>query len=220
MTTIELLKNRRFAPYFVTQFGGAFNDSLVRRGVEMMIAFEGMSGSLSPEIAVCLLLGLFMLPFFACSAFAGFLADTQPKEELVRVIKGAEILIVLVGGYGLLTNSLLLGTLAVCALGVHSAFFGPVKYSLPAQHLEKDELIAANGLIEAGTNGAILLGTILGSALIGISSGTALIAVLALVAAVIGLGASFAIPAAPASSAEVRRKGTGRSKAFYSRAVK
>ena len=209
MSSIQLLKSRRFLPYFITQFGGAFNDSLVRRAVEMMIAFQGMSGAISPEIAIYLLLGLFMSPFFVCSAFAGYLADTCRKDRLVRYIKISEIAIVAFGAYGLLSGSLFFGALAVLGLGVHSAFFGPVKYSLPSQQLESAELIAANGLIEAGTNAAILLGTIIGSALVGFSFGPLVISVIALMASVVGLVASFSILPAPAvAGVGLRQRGT------------
>ncbi len=209
MSATSLLKTRRFLPYFVTQFGGAFNDSLVRRGVEMLITFKGLSGEWAPETAIFTLLALFMAPFFIFSAFAGYLADTASKEKIIRYIKSAEVLIVLIGAWGLVSHSLILCVISVVGLGVHSAFFGPVKFSLPPQHLQEEELIAANGLIEAGTNIAILLGTVLGSALIGFSGGEFGIATLAVLASLAGLSSSMFIPPAPAASgASFARKGT------------
>jgi acyl-[acyl-carrier-protein]-phospholipid O-acyltransferase/long-chain-fatty-acid--[acyl-carrier-protein] ligase len=197
MDSASLLKTRRFLPYFVTQFTGAFNDSLIRRGVEMLIAFKGLSGDIPPETAIFLLLALFMLPFFTFSAWGGFLADTTHKEKLVKVIKIAEVFIVLLAAVGLLGHSLLLSTLAVIGLGVHSSFFGPVKFSLPPQHLKTEELIAANGLIEAGTNIAILFGTILGSLLIVLPGGELYVSLLGFLVAGMGLCASYFIPPAP-----------------------
>ena len=92
---------------------------------------------------------------------------------------------------------------------MHSAFFGPVKYSLPAQHLEEKDLIAANGLIEAGTNIAILFGTVLGSSLVAVSGGEILVTFLALMAALVGLIASLCIPvAAPLFTTAPVRKTT------------
>ncbi|NDC37301.1 MAG: MFS transporter, partial [Proteobacteria bacterium] len=199
--TTHLLKTRRFLPYFLTQFTGAFNDSLIRRGVEMLIAFKGLSGALSAETAIFLLLALFMLPFFTCSAWGGFLADTMNKERLVRWIKVAEVAIILIAAVGLHAQSLILCALAVLGLGIHSSFFGPVKFSLPPQHVNSDELIAANGLIEAGTNVAILAGTILGSILIMVPSGESYLSALGLLSAAVGLGASMFVPTAPPTEA-------------------
>jgi acyl-[acyl-carrier-protein]-phospholipid O-acyltransferase/long-chain-fatty-acid--[acyl-carrier-protein] ligase len=197
MSTTRLLRSKCFLPFFITQFGGAFNDSLFRRGVEMLIAFQGLSGAIPPEIAIFLLLGLFMSPFFICSAFAGYLADVAAKEQLTRYIKIAELVIAFVATYGFMTHSLFFCVVAVVGLGVHSAFFGPIKYSLPAQQVPADELIAANGLIEAGTNIAILLGTILGSTLVVLEGGEGFLALLGCCVAVCGLIASFSIPPAP-----------------------
>jgi acyl-[acyl-carrier-protein]-phospholipid O-acyltransferase/long-chain-fatty-acid--[acyl-carrier-protein] ligase len=209
MSAYHLLKSKRFLPFFVTQFGGAFNDSLIRRGVEMLIAFQGLSGAIPAEIAIFILLALFMSPFFVCSAFAGYLADVSSKDKLIRYIKFAEFAIVCFAAYGLIAHSLLFSVLAVIGLGVHSAFFGPVKYSLPAQHLAEKDLIAANGLIEAGTNIAILLGTVLGSSLVAIKGGEILVSFLALIAAVVGLVASLFIPlAAPQTTEILVRKST------------
>ncbi len=176
----------------------------------MLIAFKGLSGDIPPETAIFLLLALFMLPFFTFSAWGGFLADTTHKDKLVKLIKVAEVLIVLVAAVGLLSHHLLLAALAVFSLGVHSSFFGPVKFSLPPQHLKTEELIAANGLIEAGTNIAILFGTILGSLLIMLPGGELYVSLFGLTVAAIGLGASCAIPSAPpaASAKDIKRDST------------
>lgn len=201
MNSLELLRARRFLPYFITQFTGAFNDSLIRRGVEMLIAFKGLSGEIPPETAIFLLLALFMAPFFTFSAWGGFLADTIHKERLVRWIKLAELGVVILAAVGLHLHSLGISALGVLGLGIHSAFFGPVKFSLPPQHVKDGELIAANGLIEAGTNGAILLGTILGSLLIMLPSGETFLSLLGIATALAGLASSAFVPAAPPTEA-------------------
>ncbi len=206
MTTFSLLNSRRFLPYVITQFTGAFNDSLVRRAVEMLIVFRGLSGDLAPSTAVFLLLALFMSPFFIFSALAGFLADVGRKEVLVRYIKTAEVVIVLVSAYGLVGDSLLFCTLGVLGLGVHSAFFGPVKFSLPPEHLEERELVAANGLIEAGTNIAVLTGTIVGGILTLTSQGPLFVSVLAILVSISGIFASSLIPNRPQSTDPESRK--------------
>ncbi len=208
MDTFHLLKARKFLPYFITQFTGAFNDSLIRRAVEMLITFQGLSGAIPPEQAIFLLLGLFMLPFFTCSAVAGYIADTVRKEKFIQVIKTAEVIIVGVSATGLLGHNLWWCVSGVLGLGIHSSFFGPVKFSLPPQHLEENELIAGNGLIEAGTNVAILMGTILGSALIILSNGALYVSILGLVVAACGLTSSLLIPQAPPDISKVQQRAT------------
>ncbi len=206
---MKLLKTRQFLPFFIAMFGGTFNDSLIRRSFEMLIAFKGLSGSLSPEVAIFLLLAVFMSPFFICSAFAGYLADIKPKEYIIKLVKFAELAVVLIAIYALFTDSLWFSVLAVVGLGIHSAFFGPIKYSLPPQHLKAEELMEANGLIEAGTNVGILLGTILGSLAVGFSGGIYVVSALALSFSIIGILSSFYIPSAkPANDTLIVRKST------------
>jgi MFS family permease len=109
--------------------------------------------------------GLFILPFFLFSALSGQLADDHDKARLIRIIKAAEIGIMLVGGAGIMFANIPLMLIAVAAMGVHSTFFGPIKYAILPQHLQKDEVLGGTGLVEAGTYVAILLGTILAGVL-------------------------------------------------------
>src|SRR6185503_20206829 len=109
--------------------------------------------------------GLFILPFFLFSALSGQLADDHDKARLIRIIKAAEIGIMLVGGAGIMFANIPLMLIAVAAMGVHSTFFGPIKYAILPQHLQKDEVLGGTGLVEAGTYVAILLGTILAGTL-------------------------------------------------------
>jgi acyl-[acyl-carrier-protein]-phospholipid O-acyltransferase/long-chain-fatty-acid--[acyl-carrier-protein] ligase len=191
------LRTRKFLPFFLTFFGGAFNDALIRRAIEILITFQGLSGAIAPEIAIFSLLTCFMLPFFICSAFAGYLADIKPKEDLIRVIKICEVFIILMASYGIISHSLVVCIIAITCLGIHSSFFGPVKFSLPPQHLETGELIKANGLIEAGTNLAILSATIFGGIIITLPMGTYLVSITAILMSILGICASFYIPSAP-----------------------
>ena len=94
----------------------------------------------------------------------------RDKARIIRVVKASEIGIMLVGGLGLLlawqgllnqTFTIGLMLLALLAMGVHSTFFGPIKYAILPQHLHEDEVLAGTGLVEAGTYIAILAGTIL-----------------------------------------------------------
>lgn len=157
----HLLRARRFAPLFATQFLGAFNDSLFKQAVVLYVTYQLYSNPAKEFQFSAIAQGLFILPFFLFSALAGQLADDHDKSRLIRIIKLAEIAIMLVGGAGLLLANIPLMLAAVCAMGVHSTFFGPIKYAILPQHLRRDEVLGGTGLVEAGTYLAILGGTIL-----------------------------------------------------------
>ncbi len=162
----KLLLRRRFLPIFATQFLGAFNDNLFRTAMVMLVIY-GIYRDAEQEAAFSAIAGgLFILPFFLFSALAGQLADSTDKARLVRIVKTAEIVIMLFGAGGLLLHNVPLLLLALTAMGVHSTFFGPIKYAILPQHMRDDEVLGATGLVEAGTYVAILGGTLLGGILI------------------------------------------------------
>src|SRR3954465_4933126 len=157
----HLLRARRFLPLFATQFHGAFNDSLFKQAVVLFVTYQLYSNPGKEFQFSAIAQGLFILPFFFFSAISGQLADDHDKARLIRIIKLAEIGIMIFGGAGLLLANVPLMLAAVCAMGVHSTFFGPIKYAILPQHLEKDEVLGATGRAGAGPYIAILLGTIL-----------------------------------------------------------
>jgi MFS family permease len=162
----HLLGTRRFLPIFVTQFLGAFNDNLFRTAMVMLVIY-GIYRSAEQEATFSAIAGgLFILPFFLLSAVAGQLADATDKARIVRLVKSAEIVIMLFGAAGLLLLNVPLMLAALFAMGVHSTFFGPIKYAILPQHLRSDEVLGGTGLVEAGTYIAILGGTILGGLLV------------------------------------------------------
>lgn len=161
----HLLRARRFLPLFATQALGAFNDSLFKQGVVLFVTYQLYSDAAREAQFSAIAQGLFILPFFLLSALAGQLADIRDKARLIRIVKAAEIVIMFVGGAGLLLASIPLMLAAVFAMGVHSTFFGPIKYAILPQHLRKDEVLGGTGLVEAGTYLAILGGTILAGVL-------------------------------------------------------
>jgi MFS family permease len=164
--TVHLLRTRRFLPIFATQFLGAFNDNLFRTSMVMLVIY-GIYRDATQEAAFSAIAGgLFILPFFLLSALAGQLADAGDKARIVRIVKTAEILIMIFGAAGLLLHNVPLLLLALCAMGVHSTFFGPIKYAILPQHLHTDEVLGGTGLVEAGTYIAILGGTLLGGVLV------------------------------------------------------
>ena len=156
--SIRLLGTRRFLPLFVTQFLGAFNDNLFKQAMVLFATYSIYSSPQKEAAFNALATGLFILPFFLLSALSGQLADTHDKAQIIRVVKTAEILIMLVGGGGLLIGSVPLMLAAILAMGVHSTFFGPIKYALLPQHLDCDEVLGGTGLVEASTYCAILSG--------------------------------------------------------------
>ena len=159
--TTHLLKARRFLPLFITQFLGAMNDNLFKNAMVLFVVYNVYSDPKQEEQFSGIATALFIIPFFLLSAIAGQLADSSDKAKMVRIVKTAEIIIMLVGATGLLTASIPMMLAALIAMGVHSTFFGPIKYAILPQHLEPDEVLGGTGLIEAGTYIAILSGTIL-----------------------------------------------------------
>lgn len=163
----HLLRARRFLPLFATQFLGAFNDSLFKQAVVLFVTYQLYSNPAKEFQFSAIAQGLFILPFFLFSAIAGQLADDHDKARLIRIIKLAEIGIMIVGGAGIMLANIPLMLAAVFAMGVHSTFFGPIKYAILPQHLSRDEVLGGTGLVEAGTYIAILFGTILAGTLAG-----------------------------------------------------
>ena len=193
-----LLKQRRFGPFFVTQFLGAFNDNLFKNALVVLLTFQSAQWtSLKPELLANLAAGIFILPFFLFSATAGQLADKYDKAMLARLVKLLEMAIMGVAAAGFYLKSLTVLMIGLFLLGLHSTLFGPVKYAILPQHLHNDELVGGNALIEAGTFVAILIGTLAGGLLAGSVSHPVWIAVGGLFVALAGYVTSRGIPAAP-----------------------
>ncbi|MDB5684234.1 MAG: transporter [Sphingomonas bacterium] len=190
--SLRLLAKRRFLPLFVTQFLGAFNDNLFKTAMVMLVIYGIYSDPQRETAFSAIAGGLFILPFFLLSALSGQLADSQDKARLIRIIKNAEIGIMVFGATGLMFGSIPLMLAALFAMGVHSTFFGPIKYAILPQHLHEDEVLGGTGLVEAGTYFAILAGTIVG----GIIPASAAAATV-LVIAVLGRISGYKVPAAP-----------------------
>ena len=199
--TTQLIGARRFLPLFVTQLLGAFNDNLFKNAMVLYVVYSVYSTEAEEARFSALASAIFIIPFFLLSALAGQMADMRDKARIIRVVKFCEILIMLVGGVGLAlawqgialhTLSIPLMLLALFAMGVHSTFFGPIKYAILPQHLRRDEVLAGTGLVEAGTYIAVLAGTIVAG---WISVDAAAIVVVAV--ACIGFLAGRKVPPAP-----------------------
>lgn len=196
----SLFSQRRFLPYFVTQALGAFNDNLYKNTLLLFIAVLTIHDQQQSTLLTNIAAGLFILPFFLFSAIGGQIADKYEKSSLIRIIKLAEIAIMCVGGLALLWGQTNIMLVALFLMGTQSAFFGPVKFSLMPQHLDKTELVGGNGLIEMGTFLAILGGTILAGILFEFEKALIIVAVSVVAFAVLGYLASRSIPNAPANN--------------------
>ena len=200
-TTTHLLRRRRFLPLFVTQLLGAFNDNLFKNAIVFFMVYSVFDSDKDEASFSAIASALFILPFFVLSALAGQLADMRDKARIIRWVKALEIVIMTVGAAGLLLAwqgiavhlvAMPLMMLALFGMGVHSTFFGPIKYAILPQHLQSSEVLAGTGLVEAGTYLAILAGTILAGWIpVQWAAGGVV------VTALIGYWASLSVPSAP-----------------------
>jgi len=197
-----LLRQRRFAPFFWTQFLGAANDNLFKFAFTVLVTYQLQLEWLPPALAGLVIGALFILPFLLFSATAGQLADKHDKTVLIRFVKTLEIGIMLLAAWGFFTVNVpaLLG--CVFLLGLHSTLFGPVKFAYLPQHLSERELTGGNGMVEMGTFVAILLGNVAGGLLIAVPEiGAHQVAVTCLVLAIAGRLMAQWVPASPATDA-------------------
>lgn len=203
-SALILLASRRFGPLFATQFLSAFNDNALKNALVLMIAYRADSaGAAAAPLLIPLAGGLFILPFFLCSAFAGELADASDKARLVRLIKLIEIAVMVLAAVGIVFGSVGLLLALLFAMGIEAAFFGPIKYAILPDLLAPEELLLGNALVEAGTFLAILFGTIAG-VLVALGDGGIAVAALMVVVAASAWAASFGIPATDPAAARGR----------------
>lgn len=193
-----LMKTRRFAPFFWTQFLGAFNDNVFKNALIILIAFQAAKTvSLDSNILINIAAGLFILPFFLFSATAGQISDKYEKSMLIRRIKLMEIAIMGAAAAAFYLDSIWLLLALLFMMGAQSTFFGPVKYSIIPQHLKRGELVGGNAMVGMGTFLSILLGTIAGGVLIQMEIGRIWVGATICVVAILGWLVSRNIPEAP-----------------------
>jgi MFS family permease len=159
----QLMRERRFAPFFWTLFLGAVNDNIFKVGFTSLLTFQAVQfGNVDPKSAAFIISAIFILPFVLFSATSGQIADKYDKASLTRLVKVFEIGIMLLGAAGYLLHDVAILYVCTFLMGMHSTLFGPVKYAYLPQHLQPGELVGGNGVVESGTFIAILLGTIAG----------------------------------------------------------
>ena len=196
-----LLGQRRFGPFFWTQFCGAGNDNVFKVAFTSLITYQAAKFTgVDAGTAAFVISAVFILPFVLFSATAGQLADKYDKASLMRLVKNLEIAIMAIAALGFVTYNATVLLAATFLMGLHSTVFGPVKYAYLPQVLQPDELTGGNGMVEMGTFVSILLGTIIGGQLASVTgSGPIWVAGATIVVAVIGRIASSFIPPAPSS---------------------
>jgi 1-acyl-sn-glycerol-3-phosphate acyltransferase len=208
-----LLSQRRFAPFFWTQFLGAANDNVFKFAFTVLVTYRLQVPWLPPSLAGLAIGAVFIAPFLLFSATSGQLADKYDKASLTRMVKNLEIVIMVLATIGLTTTNVALMLGCIGLLGLHSTLFGPVKYAYLPQHLDERELTGGNGMIEMGTFVAILLGNVAGGLLIALPDvgtsggwlgGAQAVAVVSLVLAVLGRAVSQWVPSTPATAAGLR----------------
>ena len=195
-----LLRQRRFAPFFWTQFSGAANDNLFKFAFTVMVTYQLSVSWMEPAMAGMVIGALFILPFLLFSATAGQLTDKFEKTAMIRIVKNVEILIMAVAAWGFVVANVpvLLG--CVFLMGMHSTIFGPVKFAYLPQVLNDRELTGGNGMVEMGTFVAILLGNVVGGLLVALPQvGHASVAIACIALAVAGRAVAQFIPRAPAT---------------------
>jgi predicted MFS family arabinose efflux permease len=203
-TSTHLVRTRRFLPLFATQLLGAFNDNLFKNAMVLYVVYSVYNSEAAEAKFSAVASALFIIPFVMLSALSGQLADMRDKARIIRIVKFCEIPIMMVGAAGLLLAwqgiavnavAIPLMLLALFAMGVHSTFFGPIKYAILPQHLRKEEVLAGTGLVEAGTYIAILTGTILAGWI-----DVQWAALVVVVTAVVGYFTGRQVPPAPAQN--------------------
>ncbi|MDT7837730.1 MFS transporter [Aquabacterium sp. OR-4] len=199
-----LLRQRRFAPFFWTQFLGAANDNVFKFAFTMLVTYRISVGWLPPAMAGLVIGAVFILPFLLFSATSGQIADKFDKARLTRMVKSLELAIMLIGTAGLFLKLVPVLLACIFLLGLHSTLFGPVKYAYLPQHLSERELTGGNGMIEMGTFVAILLGNVVGGVLIALPDDAWLpaaeaVALTCLALAVLGRITAQYVPATPST---------------------
>lgn len=199
---LYLFRDMRFMPIFIVQFCGCLNDNIMKNALIMLITYK-LSNQLS-EWSYLLVLGantIFVIPFVIFASLAGQIADRYERSTIVKIIKLFELFIVIFAAYGFQGNNLTILFLSIFFMGIHSTFFGPIKYSVLPDHLQKDELLGANGFVEAGTFFSILLGTIIGAYY---TINSSLIIVIMAIITIIGLMSAHFIPKSGNSNPKIK----------------
>ncbi|MDO4988301.1 MAG: MFS transporter [Synergistes sp.] len=201
----HFLFTRRFAPHFISMAASAFDDCLLRSALVTLITFgTAKIDGIDTSMLVTVTMGIYVLPFLVFSSLAGEISEKYEKSSLMKKIRLAEVVLVFLMAASFITKSAGLIMFMLFMMGVKSTFYGPMKFSVLPQYLNEDELVEGNGVLSAGTNVAILVGTICGGVFTMLDGGLMIVSVLAIISAVGGYAASRSLPEAPAAAPDMR----------------
>ena len=199
---LYLFKDRRFLPIFIVQFCGCLNDSILKNSLIILVTFKLAKELPLPSYVLVMLANvIFIMPFVFFASLAGQIADRYERSTIVKIIKLIEIAIVAASIYGFYNTNLVVLFCCIAFMGIHSTFFGPIKYSVLPDKLHKNELLGANGFVEAGTFLSILIGTMMGGFY---NFNSNFVITIAVIIAVTGLVASFFMPKSNNSNADIK----------------
>ena len=193
-----MLKDRKFWPLFTTQFLGAFNDNLFKNALVVLALFR--LSAHAGAVLVALSGAILLLPYAVVSSTAGELADAHEKSRAIVWIKIWELGLMVLALAGFLSGSIPLLLAVLLGLGIQAAFFSPLKYGILPDFFAHEALIAANGLVEAGTFAGIILGTLAGGLLFALPNGALLVPLAGICVSLAGIAFACAIPRAPAAA--------------------
>lgn len=201
MSKVDEKLHPAFRWFNATQFMGAMNDNILKLLIIFsLIHSQGTqkAGAITAAVGAA-----FVLPFLIFSAPAGCLADRFRKSQVIVAAKLVEVIVTVMAiaafacGWD---NSLYL---IIFLMAAHSAFFAPAKYGVIPELSSEQQLSHANGLVEAFTFLAIILGTTLASALPQLTSGRYWQASLfCLLIAIAGLYCAWRMPTTSQSAPE------------------
>jgi acyl-[acyl-carrier-protein]-phospholipid O-acyltransferase / long-chain-fatty-acid--[acyl-carrier-protein] ligase len=155
----SLMGRRKFAPLFFCQFFAAFGDNFLKTALTFVVLAR-VAGANS-GVLITLAGAVFIAPFFFLSGLGGELADRYDKAWMAQRIKLVEMGAAAIAVAGFASHSVILLFVALFLFGTLGSLFGPIKYGILPDHLDRSQLAAGNALIESGTFLAILLGTIM-----------------------------------------------------------
>jgi 1-acyl-sn-glycerol-3-phosphate acyltransferase len=201
----ELLRQRRFLPFFLTQSLGAFNDNVYRQAIIGLLGYLAVDPA-QKTLYTNLAPAIFILPYFLFSATAGEIAEKLEKSRLIRITTAMEIAIMSLAAVGLVTHDMTVLLVALFCTGMQSTLFGPVKYSILPSVLKPEELTGGNGLVEMGTSISILVGMIFGGLIFQVAgaNGAWVAGVAIILLAITGNLVSRAIPPAGAGAPDLK----------------
>ncbi|AOW14858.1 glycerol acyltransferase [Hydrogenophaga crassostreae] len=200
-----LMGQRRFAPFFWTQFLGAANDNLFKFAFTVLVTYQLQVQWLPADLAGLVIGALFILPFLLFSATSGQLADKLDRRQMIIWLKRAEVGIMAIAALGFFIDNIPVLLACIFLMGLQSTVFGPVKFAYLPQHLSERELTGGNGMVEMGTFVAILLGNVAGGLIIAVPEiGAHHVGFTCVGLAILGRVASHHIPASPAMDGSLK----------------